>query len=312
MERTKQSKVVDVAKGLLLVRYATADDEKRPPKINVVVNPRHSKNIELILSPEHEDAVLWQPGACLVVRAARPGQLFVEVVPIDEGGSRAATVKIETLSQGEVVVSRARRRTMPGADAGFDSDLDSNQLSLLGHVAGIGDVVVRSDEWIAGPTSPARVEGLSIEWPGKPDDLDIRYAVRLARPHAVSGRMMELGGYAGTRGRALPIVGITLELSGPGASDVRLVAEAAFLGSPMVRMSGRQVDISGPTGREPLVGFRLRFDDINVPLQPLPGPVSAKARPSGRVRVFRSRAAQSQLRSTLQSFCDSIDNRVTG
>lgn len=311
MQRTKQSKVVDVAKGLLLVRYATADDEKRPPKVHVVVNPRHSKNIELILSPEHDDAMLWQPGSCLVVRASRPGQLFVEVIPIEDGGSRAATVKIETLSQGEAIVPVRR-----GVDADVDDDIDayadSGQLSLLGHVAGIGDVLARPDQWIAGPASPARIEGLSIDWPGKPDDIDIRYAVKLARPHTVSGRMMELGGYAGTRGRALPIVGITLELSGPGASDFRFAAEAAFLGAPVTRVTGNRIDVSGPTGREPLVGFRLRLDEINVPLQPLPGPVAAKARSSGRVRVFRSRAAQSQLRSRLQSFCDSLGERAAG
>ncbi len=311
MERTKQSKVVDVAKGLLLVRYATADDEKRPPKIKVVVNPKHSKNVELILSPEHEDAVLWQPGACLVVRAARPGQLFVEVVPIEEGGSRAATVKIETLSQGEVVAP-GQRKTTERVVADVNSGMESGQLSVLGHVAGTGDVRARADEWIAGPASPARIEGLSIDWPGKPDDIDIRYAVKLARPHAASGRTMELGGYAGTRGRALPIVGVTLELSGAGASDFRIVTEAVFLGAPVVRVTGKQADLSGPTGREPLVGFRLRVDELNVPLQPLLASAAAKVRSSGRVRVFRSRTAQSQLRSTLQSFCDSIGERAAG
>src|SRR4029079_8665074 len=93
--------VVEVDKGLLLVRYATADHESRPPKIHIVVNPKHQKNIELVLSPDHRDAVLWQPGSCLVVRPSKPGQIFVELMAIEPGGSTAATVKIETLSQGE-------------------------------------------------------------------------------------------------------------------------------------------------------------------------------------------------------------------
>ena len=63
MKRNKQSKVVDVDKGLVIVRYATAADEIRPPKIEVLVNPKDQKHIEIISNPLHSEAVLWQPGA---------------------------------------------------------------------------------------------------------------------------------------------------------------------------------------------------------------------------------------------------------
>jgi hypothetical protein len=300
MEQIKQSKTVDVQRGLMLVRYVAADDERRPPKVVVVVNPRDEKNIELVLNPDHNDATLWQPGSCLVVRAMRGGKLTVEVIPQDEDGSTAATVRLETLSQGEVTSASSRPAARPIVHA-----IEPGELRVLGHVAGIGDVTARADEWIAGPAAPARIEGLSIEWAGKPDDVEIRYAVKLARPHTVSGRMMELGGYAGTRGRALPVVGIMVELTGAGASHLRLSAEAAFLGAPVTRISGRQIEMAGPTGRESLVGFRLRLEDVIAPLQPALEPVR-KDKSSGRVRVFRSRAAQNQLRSTLQSFCASV------
>jgi hypothetical protein len=289
MEHTKQTKAVNVERGLLLVRYATAENESRSPKIRIVVNPKHQKNIELVLSPDHEDAVLWRPGSCLVVRALGPGQLFVEVSSIEIGGSTAATVKIETLTQGEVEATVQRQ------------DDDANRLSILGHVAGCGDVFVREDEWIAGPDAPARIEGLSIDWPGKPDDLDISYSVKLARPHSASGRVTPLGAYAGTRGRALAIVGISVELSGPGASGLQLCGEAAFLGAPLTRVSGRMLVIAGPTRREPLVGFRLRLDETRVPQQP---PAVSRAKSSSRVRVFRPQVAKSQLRSTMESFLD--------
>ncbi len=298
MEKIKQSKIVDVQRGLMLVRYATAEDERRPPKVAVVVNPKDERNVELVLNPDHKEAVLWQPGSCLVVRATRPGKLMVEVIATEDGGSTAATVKIETLAQGEASSPRKdqkKRNRQPNEMAG---------LCLVGHIAGIGDVQSGPDEWIAGPDAPARIEGFSIEWPDKPADLDIRYSVRLARSHDVSGRMMGLGDFAGTRGRALPIVGVTLELAGAGATRFQLSAEAAFLSAPLKRSIGRQLDMSGPTGREPLVGFRLRVEEINIPLQPTQRPI-ARTKPSGRVRVFRSRNAQTELRSTLQSFCAS-------
>src|ERR1700710_2183618 len=156
MKRNKQSKVVDVDKGLVIVRYATAGDEFRPPKIEVLVNPKDEKHIELISNPLHSEAVLWQPGACLVVRAMRPGKLLVEVVPLDDNGSTAATVKVEMLSQGE----SSEARTRPSAtSSGAKSHVDLDRLQITGHVAGIGDVTARADEWVAGPSAPARIEG---------------------------------------------------------------------------------------------------------------------------------------------------------
>jgi hypothetical protein len=296
MERTKQSKVVEVDKGVFLVRYATAENESRPPRVKVVVNPKHQKNIELLLSPDHKDPILWQPGSCLVVRASQPGQLFVEVIPIDDRGSAAATVKIEPLGQGNAITAIQRPSK---------SKVEFSRVRLMGHVAGSGDVFAGTDEWIAGPDAPARIEGLSIDWPGKPEDLDIRYSVKLARPHVASDRMTDLGSYAGTRGGALPVVGVSIELAGQGASGYQLVVEAAFLGAPLSRKLGNRISMSGPTGREPLVGLRLRLDEIKTPVHPEPetGPM-VKAQSSGRVRIFRSRAGSSDFRTALEKFCD--------
>jgi hypothetical protein len=285
MERAKQRKTVDIDKGLFLIRYTAAEDELRPPKVRVSTDAKSGKSLTLVLHPDHKEAVLWQPGTGLIVKASEAGQLVIEVVPMDENASAAATVKIEPLSQG-----KARMR--PAPPAAFESALAEGEFRILGHVAGIGDVFVEADEWIAGPSAPSRIEGISIDWPEKPDDIDIRYAVKLARPHAASGRMMDVGEYAGTRGRALPIVGVVLELSGPGASGHQFSAEAIFLGSPTMRVSGQRVVLSGPTGREPLVGFRMRLEEVRGRSQPAPPAAKAGRKTSSRVRVFRSRAKQ--------------------
>jgi len=250
---------------------------------------KRQPNISLVLHPDQIDAVLWQPGSCLVVRATTPGEIIVEVSPTQTHGSSAAIVQIEPLSQGET-------QAVP-AESSAEIARGVGDIRVLGHVAGIGDVLAQADSWLAGPSAPSRIEGLAVEWPDKPDDLNLRYSVKTARPQAGSGRMMDLGSFAGTRGRALPIVGVVLELSGPGASRYQLAAEAVFLGSPRLRAAGKRVVLSGPTGREPLVGFRLRMDEVNVPAQS----VTAAARSgisSGRVRVFHSRAHPAPSLST--------------
>jgi hypothetical protein len=265
------------------------------------VNQKHHMHVEVISNPEQDDGVLWQPGACLVVRALRRGQLLVEVTPREPGGSTAATIKLETLTQGEPDIMELDQPA---------GDVDIEGLNILGHVAGIGDVFVRPNEWIAGPQAPARIEGLSIMWPDKPEAIDIFYSVKLARPHASSGRRMRSGDYAGTRGRALPIVGVSFELAGPGASGFRLAAEAAFLGAPLVRMSGRQISASGPTGREPLVGLKLRLDEVSPPLQP-ELPTRKRRRPSAAVQVFRAAGAGNRKSKGLVALPDDGQSHLT-
>jgi hypothetical protein len=122
---------------------------------------------------------------------------------------------------------------------------------------------VKANEWIAGPTAPSRIEGIAIEWPDKPHDIEMHYAVKTAKPEAASGRPVRPGAFAGTRGKAMPIVSLMLELSGPAAGALQFVVDALFLGAPTLRMTGRRVIAAGPTGREPLVGLRLALENMH-------------------------------------------------
>jgi hypothetical protein len=172
----------------------------------------------------------------------------------------------------------------------LDSAFDLSDLLLIGHVAGVGDVRAGLNHWIAGPNAPSRIEGLSIIWPNKPSSFDLRYSVTTARPHPMSQRFVTTGQYAGTRGKALAVVGLAIEIDGAGAAGAQLSVEAFFLGSPSVRRIGQRIFLAGPTGREPLVGLKLALElatsvsEMHLPRQPTPQPTSV-----GRVRVFRGR-----------------------
>jgi hypothetical protein len=167
----------------------------------------------------------------------------------------------------------------------------------------MGDVVVGPDTWIAGPTAPSRIEGISLEWPDMPSGLGIQYAVQLANAGPGTGKMVPIGTFAGTRGRALPLTGVVFEMS--GREDLEFVAEAVFLNAPTLRAVGKRVVLGGPSGREPLVGLRITLEPIGAavvaevasPTPPAPPPAAApqpvqKPASSGRVRVFRSRPRQ--------------------
>jgi hypothetical protein len=166
----------------------------------------------------------------------------------------------------------------------------TQSLQLLGHIAGIGDVVVGPNAWIAGPSSPSRIEGFALEWPDKPAGIDIRYAVQFANAQPGSSKMVTLGTFAGSRGRALALTGVVLELI--GSDDLQFSTEAIFLSAPTLRAIGRRVVLSGPTGRETLVGLRVTVEpvaSVSAAENPVTPAQSLAAMRSGRVRVFRSK-----------------------
>jgi hypothetical protein len=286
MSDAEQQKVVNLDRGLFFVNYRSAEDSLSPPHVTVVPAEGHERRMEIILHPDATEPTLWEPNSGLVVRVNTPGTLQVQVQPMRLGGSQAAVVRIEPIQSGQTHLIAA-----PGEDLGLHVNAAMEGLKVLGHVAGRGDVIVGPNAWIAGPTAPSRVEGVALEWPEKPAGLDIRYAVQFANGQAGSGRMVPLGAYAGTRGRALPITGVVLEMS--GTDELEFIAEAGFLNAPTLRAVGKRVVLSGPTNREPLVGIRIGIERIAAPEQVVAAPVKPrKPAGSGRVRVFRSRPRQ--------------------
>ncbi len=301
MARTKfagQVKTVDVGRGLFVIRYVSADDEFEPPIVELAIEPSQDDSAEYFLHPDADKPVLWQPGSSLILRTKGPTKIQVEVTPRRQAGSIAANVKVERLTQGEPA----------NEELEVPDTFDFTGLRLMGHVAGIGDVFVGLNEWIAGPSAPSRIEGIAIEWLNRPPQFDIRYSVKLGQPQSTPSRMMDIGSFAGTRGRAMPLTGVVFELAGAASSDYQVRAEASFLGSPTMRVIGRRIVLSGPTGREPLVGLRMNLELANAEfsreetpaarsLQPAPPKFDeppAAPKPASRVRVFRSRSKEDQ------------------
>ena len=283
-----QRKEVELHRGLFLVNFKSAEDEVFPPCVRVSAAPGHERQIQIATHPDSDPNMLWHPKTSLVVRAMAPATLHVEVLSTRPNGSRTALVTIEPINQGSA--------TQPvGASESQPIDLD--QIRILGHVAGIGDVTVGADEWIAGPSAPSRIEGLSIDWPQR-TGLDLRYAVKSGTNQ--TGQIVQSGVFAGTRGQAQPLTGVILELSGRSSDAYQITADAIFLNSPTMRVIGKRVVLSGPTGREPLVGLRVKVEitvrqAVAVPktegADELAAAPTAKPKPqsTGKVRVFRSR-----------------------
>ena len=297
MRSSAQQKQLDLQKGLFLIRYESTGDPGQPPKVSFAED--QSGLVEFVLPPGFDEPVLWSPGASLIARISAPARVHVEVSPRSPGGSVAARLQCTLL------------QTDPQGLAWSDDMLpvDFSELRLLGHLAGRGDIVVGLGEWLGGPMAPTRIEGISVDWPNRPTNFSLRQSVRVGgQNEAKNTDFVEVGAYSGTRGRALPIVGVILEVSGPASQGYEITAEGLFLGSPQMRVTGSRVVLSGPSGREPLVGLRLQIANPQSLPQPTQlqkldlqrvEPAAGERSSRGRVRVFRSRAIKGQVaRST--------------
>jgi hypothetical protein len=218
-----------------------------------------------------------------LIRAERPGALDLTVCATQPDGSLDAEVRLERIASSEL------EKTDAAATETARPAVTSPELELLAHVARRGDVTAQRGEWICGPDSPAAIEGLEVRWPNKPADVELHYTLTVGQDHRQ--RLMEKtsGQFAGTRGKALPIVGITLALSGAAAAAYELCGDALFENSPVMSKSGLEIAFSGPTGREPLVGLRLGLATRKDPklVAEADNKQAVAVKQIGRVRVYR-------------------------
>ncbi len=275
----RKQKSFALQRGLYVLRYESAADAAHPPVVMVICEPGRN---EVILHPEQTRATMSAPGQALVIRAAGSGNVQVEIASTGHVSTLDVTLKFEPLRRDSGGPGGLMSAPQPARDrlAG---------IQIISHVARLGDVVAGLDQWLGGPSAPSRIEGFSIVWPGKPSDVNLSYAATVAGQQPGAARLVGAGEFTGTRGRARPILGLMAELSGQGAKNYQLTVEGLFLGAPARRSSGQTITLTGPTGREPLVGLRIGLASTH-PNATTPGTNTqyAAGGEPGRVRVFRA------------------------
>lgn len=292
-EALERATTARVGRGLYLLRYASAPVDGRSLSATVRPSAGYEQSIELVSAPGVAFGALSRPGDTLVVRAERPGELTIKLLRQSLDSPFDASFTLELLSAGNAAApTEASSASDAPADAFVDFEPD---LRIAAHVARRGDVTVAAGQWVAGPAAPAAIEGLQIV--GRlPAGVEVETQALIgARPP----RWLDWtasGVFAGTRGRAIPLVGLRLRLVGPAAARFALRVEALFLGAAIVSKTGREVELVGAGASDPLVGLRLDIsavESIFVEREARSSVVAARQlngeqRNEPRVRVFRA------------------------
>jgi hypothetical protein len=280
-----------VGSGVFLLRYVSSSVPENFPTIRVKASAKESAGISLLPVPGHPSGGLVSPGECMVIRAERPGALDLTVCASKPNGSLEAEVRLERIAASEPAAPhQAPAKATAQAASAPSAASSAGGLEVLAHVARRGDVMFPQGAWICGPDAPMTIEGLEIRWPGKPAGVGLRYGVIIGRRNRPVLEEKDVGEFAGTRGEAAPLLGVTLALTGACAREHELCADALFLGSAPVSKSGSEIAFYGPTGREPLVGLRLSILNKRIDpevVRPPAKPRAVAVKQVGRVRVYR-------------------------
>jgi len=157
---------------------------------------------------------------------------------------------------------------LPAASPEADSGLP---LGVLAHVRAVGDIRVAGSAWAGRPGSGQPVEGFSITPAAPLAAEDIEYQAMLG--HNWDTPWFGGGQFCGSRGLALPLLGLRVRLTASAADRFELTCWASFVGAGLVGPIAAGALCAA--GEAPLEAIRFRV----VPrVTPPPGAPATKPR----------------------------------
>lgn len=191
------------------------------PGVRVSPPPQAPETVEVI--GFRPDGWLAGNGDAALVRIARgPAQVMITVYQQAGQPDSAPRLQVLRLAAGVPVVPEQAQAPAPVPAPAAPDIMD-----VLAHIQGRGDVGARFGEWLGEPGSQAWIEGVAVSAPAGIDPADLSYQAVLGRGWL--SPWVEAGEYCGSRGMALPLLGLRVRLTGAAASAYDIVCEASFI-----------------------------------------------------------------------------------
>lgn len=278
MVEGERKAVLSVERGLHMLTYRwSADPAFLAGLAPIAAVTGASEGVLLVSAPGDAFGVLAEPGAGLVVVAQEAGTIELTLRARRPGAPLSAEIELKRVEAPRPAYA------MPAARAREPLPLGGAEFLVSAHVSLRGDLTAGRGDWVCGPQMPGRIEGLELR--GTTEDLPLEYQVATGGRTGGWTSWFPAGTYAGSRGKAVPLIGLRIRLKPEAAASLALKAEAAFLGATTVTRVGREIELTGPSLLDPLVGLKLDFVTAEAAEAAPREPVATPA--SSRLRVFR-------------------------
>jgi len=241
--------------GLFCVLHAAgspvADASSGLPGVRISVPPGMSGRTDSIdIRTFHGDGWLSGDGDAALVRVSPGGgQLLVTVYQSANGNEPPPRLQVLQLC---APASRIRQPPDATANVGSPPSLSAvganARADIVAHVQRNGDIPARIGEWAGTRGSRLWMEGFAISPPEDVDPQDLEYQAVLGRGWL--SPWVRGGEYCGSRGMALPILGLRIRLVGEAAEQFSAMYSATFTdgssAGPAQNGEGCEVDSLAP------------------------------------------------------------------
>jgi hypothetical protein len=202
-----------------------ADVQNGLPGVRLSLPPGMAERSDRVsISGFRPDGWLNSAGDAALVRVAGgPAQILVTVYQAQ--GLPDAAPSLQVLRLLEPGGAAAAGGPQPQADAA--PRRAPEVMDLLAHIQGRGDTGGRLGEWLGTIGSKAWIEGIAIAPTRDIDPDDIEYQAVLGRGWL--SPWVEGGQFCGSRGMALPLLGLRVRLRGKAAEAFECVYSASFV-----------------------------------------------------------------------------------
>ncbi len=190
-------------------------------RVSVPPGPQGRPEAVSISSFRHDGWLGAQGDAALVRVAGGPAQVLVTIYKPPGNPDAAPNLQVLRLLEAAPAMPAGGAAKAP-AGGRTPAVMDA-----VAHIQGRGDVGAVLGEWLGEPGSKRWIEGFAIAPTGEVTPNDIEYQAVLGRGWL--SPWVEGGQFCGSRGMALPVLGMRLRLRGAAAEQFECAYEASFV-----------------------------------------------------------------------------------
>jgi hypothetical protein len=207
------------------------------PGIRVSPPPAGGQNVEI--AGFRPDGWLNADGDAALVRIRKgPAQVLVTIYQLPNQQESAPRLQVRQLLNGNDAPGTGNAVPTPPPVA-------KDRMDVIAHIQGRGDVGTKFGDWLGERGSNSWIEGFSISAPEGFDPASISYQAVLGRGWL--SPWVEAGQYCGSRGMALPLLGLRVRLSAEAAEQYELSYSATFIGGASAGPVGNDETCEGDT-----------------------------------------------------------------
>ena len=195
------------------------------PGVRISPPPAGGQNVEI--SGFRSDGWLSAEGDATLVRIRKqPSQILVTIYQLPHEEEAKPRLQVRQLlgasETGDVLPPHALQAQAAAVAAA------AAKANVMAHIQSRGDVGTVFGEWLGESGSNNWVEGFAINAPEGVAAADFTYQAVLGRGWL--SPWVEAGQYCGSRGMALPLLGLRIRLSGEAAELYEITYSASFVG----------------------------------------------------------------------------------